>query len=230
MRISLSIMAVPSRLKHVSAMLGRLGAQLESAKRAGLDVCGTSVFYDEHRKGPWHSWRGAWETHKTWQSTHHVVLQDDILFCRDLPETLHALASARPDDVVSGFLPRQSVTKAHEQGLRWVRCARYLWAQCTMLPVPLGVEAMQWIDAQEGTEVAKDWRQHDDSRLAAFFRMKKLPVFVAVPHPVEHLVEIEGGSAMGHNFDPTKRKAKVWIGEQASGTKFDWTDLRFVRE
>jgi hypothetical protein len=230
MKLSLSIMSVPSRSHHVDAMLSQLNQQLLHARARGMDVVGTTVFEDTHRKGPWHGWRGAWETHRGHASTHHVVLQDDLRFCADLPATLFHLAKARPSEVISGFLPRKSVETAHQKGLRWVRTRRFLWAQCVLMPVHLGDEALRWIDEREGTPEAADWRRHDDVRMAAFLTAKKLGVYVPVPHPVEHVGDEIGGSVMGHNFLPHRRRARVWLGDHGRGSDIDWTNLEHVSE
>ena len=229
MKLSIAIMSVPQRAEHVRTMVGRLGQQISAARATGLDVVGTHVFVDSDRRGPWYSWRGAWETHRPLGSTHHVVLQDDVLFCADLPATLWRMAEARPGEVISGFLPRKSVDTAVAKARRWVRTRRFLWAQCVMMPTQLGDEALRWIDAREETEAAAEWREHDDVRLAAFLTARRLHVFVPVPHPVEHIGD-ELGSVMGHNFTPAKRRARAWLGEEARGAHLEWTDLRHVQE
>lgn len=229
MKLSMAVMAVPSRAAHVASMLSRLGPQVDEARRQGFDVAPPQVFVDEQRRGPWFGWRGAWGCRAP-NATHHVVLQDDIQFCADLPMTLAKLAAARPNDVVSGFLPRRSVEKAAAQGLRWVATRRFLWAQCVLLPTSLGEEALRWIDAREGTEAAREWRHHDDVRLADFLTAQNRAVFVAVPHPVEHIGDAIGGSTMGHNQAPARRRARVWLGEEARGAHLEWNDLRHVRE
>lgn len=230
MKLSLAIMAVPARAAHVEAMVSRLSEQIARAREDELDVVGTAVFYDAGRRGPWHGWRGAWEQHRAHGSTHHVVLQDDVRFCADLPHTLWRMAEARPGDVVSGFLPRKSVEVAAARGLGWVRTRRFLWAQLVMMPTALGDEAIRWIDEREGSELAADWRHHDDVRVAAFLAARKMGVYVPVPHPVEHVGDEIGGSVMGHNFAPAGRRARAWLGESVHGAGLPWHDLRHVRE
>ncbi len=230
MKLSLSIMSVPSRAPHVDAMLSRIQQQILHARDQKMDVVWTEVFEDTNRQGPWHGWRGAWGKHRGHGATHHAVLQDDLRVCADLPATLFRLAAARPDDVISCFLPRKSVETAHQKGLRWVHARRFLWAQCVVMPVSLGDEALRWIDEREGTPEAGDWRRHDDVRVAAFLTAKKRGVYVPVPHPIEHVGDEIGGSVMGHNFLPHRRRARVWLGEQGRGSDIDWTQLEHVSE
>ena len=228
MKISISIMAVPERAEHVQKMTQRLAPQIEMARRSGMDIVGTDTFWDTQKDGPWVSWQGAWAYNQKHGSTHHVVLQDDILFCKDFPETIHRLVEARPQDMISGFLPRKSVTQAKEQGLFWVRTRSFLWAQCVLMPVPVGNAALTWISARE-SENAKEWRRDDDARIRSWLKATNRPVYVAVPHPVEHIGD-ELGSVMKHNFQPEKRRAKFWLGEDGAGADLAWHNLGYVRE
>lgn len=229
MKVSFAVMAVPSRRPHVDAMLDRLSVQVRRARKRGDTAFAPRVFWDTDGCGPWHCWQGAWRS-RPHDATHHVVVQDDVLICADLPETMRRLADARPDAPVSGFLPRRSVELAVAADTRWVSTRRFLWAQCLMLPTTLGDAALRWIADNE--TLHPDWRRHDDSRLAAFFEAHRVPVFVAVPHPVEHVGDAIGGSVMGHHGPAAKRRARAgaWLGEDQALGGLDWTDLRSVRE
>lgn len=237
-RLSFSVMAVPSRRAHAREIAARLGAQIDEAQRLysgwGMPVPSfaetVEVFYDEERRGPWHGWRGAWEQHRAAGSTHHVVLQDDVRLPADLPLTMLHVAAARPNDVVSGFLPRRCVERARDQGLRWVSTRRFLWAQCVMMPTGVGDAMLAWCDAQEGTEVAHDWRQHDDVRIAAYLAAVDRPVYVTVPNLVEHIGDEIGGSTMGHNQLPARRRARFWLGAEGHGAAIPWRELKALRE
>ena len=215
--ISIAIMAVEERRQHVEKITGLLDVPIE-------------VVWDTDRKGPWWCWREAW-LRRNPEATHHVVLQDDILPCADLCATLEAIVESRPNDVISGFLPRKSVEKAHESNLHWVLCRRFLWGQCLMMPRTLGDEAIRWIDANEGSALAEkdNWSHHDDVRLASFFRGHKLGVYVTVPNIVEHVGD-ELGSVLNHHGPAHRRRARVWVGSMGYGAKINWNDLRYVRE
>lgn len=231
MKLSIAIMAVPSRRAHVDALLDRLAAQVLRAKKRGrgASFAPPMVFWDTDRAGPWHCWKGAWQA-RPCDATHHAIVQDDVLVCADLPETLLRLAEARPGDPVSGFLPRRSVELAVAADARWVSTRRFLWAQCLLLPASLGDAALRWIEDNE--RLNPDWRRHDDSRLAAFFEAHRRQVFVAVPHPVEHVGDAIGGSVMGHHGPAAKRRARpgAWLGEEQPLGALDWSNLQSVRE
>jgi hypothetical protein len=141
-----------------------------------------------------------------------------------------AIAEARPDDVVSGFLPRKSVDIAVAKKFPWVQTKRFLWAQCMMFPVALGDTCCEWVATGED-KYAAEWGNSGDMRIATWLKVAKRPVYVAVPHPVEHIGDaLPGRSVMGHNGTPKGRRARAWLGEQGKGAEVPWNDLRFVKE
>lgn len=228
-KLSFAIQAVEQRRPHVETILDRLHAQLpQTPEFVGV----VSVAYDTDLLGCWHSWSRAWDAHRVWADvTHHVVLQDDVLLCADFPETMMAIAKARPDDVVSGFLPRRCVNRAVASGKHWARTRRFLWAQCMMLPVALGDACVQWVADHEGTHASVPWGRSGDMRLASWLNAHRRPVFVAVPHPVEHIGDaLPGKSVMGHNGKPEGRRARAWLGEHGRGAGLPWNDLAFERD
>ncbi len=244
-RVSFAVQAVRSRASHVELMVDRLRKQLtwasspSSGRSAdhldpsiGWDPSLVTLVFDDRREGCWPTWARAWGCRPR-GVTHHVVLQDDLLLCADLPETMRALARARPNDVISGFLPRKSVDDAVRSRVPWVRTRRFLWAQCVMMPVERGDQCVSWVREHEGSAVSKDWGNSGDMRIAGWLKAFRLPVFVAVPHPVEHIGDaLEGGSVMGHHGKPSSRRARpgAWLGEARSLAGESWNNLEFVRE
>lgn len=226
--ISFAIQAVPQRRSHAESMLARLRQQAASV----AVVAGADVFYDDAYEGCWFSWTRAWAMHRRWPGvTHHVVLQDDLLLCADLPATMHALASARPAEIVSGFLPRKSTVVAAASAVSWVRTRRFLWAQCVMMPTELGDACVRWVAENEGGEASAEWGNSGDMRLAGWLKAERRPVYVAVPHPVEHIGDaLDGGSVMGHHGKPAGRRARAWLGEDGVGATLPWSNLAYVRE
>lgn len=216
-RIAYAMMAVPSRAQHVPTIAARLGQPLR-------------VSVDNDRRGPWWGWRSAWDTSAAHDpdATHRAILQDDVDLCGDFHAALTACVAARPGEPVSAFLPRKSVETAHARGLRWVSTRRFLWAQCLVLPVDLGAEALAWIASRESS--APEWGHHDDVRLAAAFNAFGRRVFVPVPNLLDHIGDAIGGSTLGHNGPAARRRARVWIGQDGQGAHLPWHDLRHVAE
>lgn len=217
MKLSFAIQAVPQRRGHVESMLTRLPS--------------AAVHWDVNHEGCWPSWRAAWRLRDA-ESTHHVVLQDDVLLCPDFSHVMEALACARPHEMISGFLPRASTQRAVASGRHWVQTRRFLWAQCVMLPVSLGDEIIRWVGANEETQ-GKAWAHHDDVRIAAFLAAHRMAAYVPVPHPVEHIGDaLPGGSVLKHNFQAAKRRSRpgVWLGENTQLGHINWADLTHIRE
>lgn len=73
MSVSFAIMAHPSRIGHVEAMLARL------VEQGAVNV---PVAVDNDRRGAWETAKRAWNMYNP-KATHHVVLQDDISFGPD---------------------------------------------------------------------------------------------------------------------------------------------------
>lgn len=228
MILSIAIMAVPSRSEHVATLEAALVTQITTSRAAGDDVRYVGVSMDAERAGPWANWQQA-AALRSPDATHHAILQDDVVPCADLPATLTALIRARPEAVISGFLPRKSVEKAHAADLRWVACRSFLWAQCVVIPTATLTDMLIWIAGQEAERGAV-WKQHDDSRIGDYLKSRKQPVYVPVPNVVEHIGDAIGGSTMGHNFAPERRRARVWLGADGEGRLINWSDLREIRE
>lgn len=217
-RLSYAIMAVEQRLSHVEHMLSTLGHK-------------AAVSVDVERRGPWPGWCAAWDLAGVSdpEATHRVVLQDDVLFGVDFPAAMSACVAARPDEVISAFLPRRSVEKAVDEGLSWVATRRFLWAQCVCIPVALGDAIISWVAEHEGEH--PEWTYSDDVRLGAGFKALGRRVFVPVPNLVEHIGDaLVGKSTLGHNGPPERRRARAWVGTEKPAAGLSWGDLRFVRD
>ena len=222
MRLSFAFMAVEQRRAHVERVAERLAQQIPTTHEFG----GVQVCYDHELKGTWGPWQRAWNA-RAEGATHHVVLQDDVLICADLPATMLALAKARPDDLVSGFLPRRAIDRAVQNGKHWVRTRRFLWAQCVMMPVAMGDDFVLWANTHEQPA----WSHHDDVRMQAYLSSINRAAWVAVPHPVEHVGdELPGGSVLHHHGSPHRRRARAWLGQDGCGAHLPWHELAFERD
>jgi hypothetical protein len=212
--IAVGVMTVSARRAHCERLVARIGGAVH-------------VYTDELRLGCWHAWRSTWElcTSAELDASHVAILADDIAVCCDFRRTLECLAMARPHAAVSGWLPRDQVELAHARGLRWASTRTLQFVQCLLLPRELGESALAWIAERE--PVCGDaWGPWDDDRLKAYAYAHALEVFVPVPNICDHL----GGdgsiaSMFGHRFAPESARARVWLGEHASGALLGWSDL-----
>lgn len=212
--LSITIMAHPKRRAHVDAMVDRLDQQVLKAQHDGYDVSMPDVVWDTDGRGAWWCAREAW---RRAQGTHHLVLQDDITFCADLPSSVLAAVRARPDHPVSFFLPR-NIAEASALGLQWVSCVRFLWSQAVALSRPLIEPMIEWI--AENEDGHPFWGTCDDTRMASFFRGMDLRTYVTVPNLVEHVGDVLG-SLLGH----TNPRSSLYIGDDARGVDVPWEEL-----
>jgi len=225
--LSMTIMAHPKRREHVTKMVRRLGEQTLVAINRGVPVSDVTVVWDTESQGPWWCAREAWKRASQTVATHHLVIQDDVVFCADLPEAVLRLVHARPSSALSLFLPRDSVATAVQKNLRWVATRRFLWAQAVVLPVWMAEWMLRWIDVREQRN--PDWKSHDDVRMADFFTARGGPVYVPVPNLVEHIGD-ELGSIMGHYGSAARRRARAFVGIDSPARDIDWNRLEAVLE
>ncbi|WP_017584093.1 hypothetical protein [Nocardiopsis valliformis] len=176
-RVSASVMSHPSR----SDSAGRV------AERTGLPLAGLAL--DPEPDGPPTALRSAtvaFGSAARYDTTHHLVLQDDARPAEGFAQTVQRYLGAHPEAAVSFFV---------EWGSRTATLAR--WAVFTgagavpvvnpyvptvalALPSELSVALGRFL-AEEGRTA-----EPDDREVLRFVRRAGVSALVAVPNPVEH--------------------------------------------
>lgn len=209
-RISLSvaIMAHPSRAVLVSDLLAKVDGP---------------VVWDEAGH-PWDTGRRAMLAHGN--GTHHLVLQDDAVVCRDLIPGLEKALAAVPMDVPislytgrkrpNGPLVARMVKEAERRKAPWLVLKKLLWGVGIVLPVPVIEAAVKRGDDQRIFSY--------DSRLQRFFLERQSDVWYSVPSLVEH----RDVPSLFPNRTGTGRTAHSFLGEHRSALEVDWTRTAFV--
>jgi len=234
MDLVIAIMAVPKRLPHVATMRQRLEGQILRAAERGLTIAPLFVHLDVEGHGPWWNFRACVKHAIDMQARYVLVLQDDVVFCADLPVAALEAASVHPYDPTALFaLPRSVMHEARKKNVRWVRTRGLTGNVGMVLPIPLATQLLDWVDAHEDTEIAhkkgNEWGKHDDVRLGAFLREIRGYYYVAFPNLVDHIGHKGGiGSVMGHHGTPEKRSSAWFIGEDAEGARIDWKDRTYI--
>jgi len=193
-------MAVRERSANVRRTMTALGVRVP-------------VLYDDERIGNWNNAARAWKAVKS-GATHHVVLQDDIVLCKNFLATVTRLCELRPKSPLTLFTMRKGTREAVEQGKHWVRVEYGVWGQATVLPTPLIPQMFRWIEKN----VEPDFK-YDDARISLWLEHHRIPAFAPAPNIVEHLDE---KSVLGHHT-PLSRKSRLFIGENTDGLSIDWT-------
>jgi hypothetical protein len=180
-----------------------------------------TVHPDPERTGERNVW-GCW-TADLGDSSHRLVLEDDMVPCRDFLHTVLACLEARPDLPLALFAGRSRLSVvAHAKGYRWAWWRRFLSGGAMLLPRE-DVEDLVAHPTHEPGTITTD-------RLVNEWLDSRRPgrgVHYVVPCFLDHDVSI--GSAIGNRSSFPPRSA-LWY-DDASPLREDWTDSRtFVAE
>lgn len=214
MRLSVTIMAHPSRIEHARDTVKKL-------KEDSPDT-GFGIVVDENGDGVWHTAQAAWRHRVDDTATHHLVLQDDLGVCRDLVKGVEAaLEHVPPKTPVSLFSRWKFIEQAHARNSSWAACKTNATACATVLPVDLIEEWIEWSICNVPKEVI-----HDDERLDMWCYETDAVTWITVPSLVEHLgsdrslVKRENG-----RVSKGDRLATRYIGDDRSALEIDFSAI-----
>ena len=169
-------------------------------------------------------WSGAKATLQSYTQgfhTHVLLLQDDVLPCRDLIKTAEHLIELLPHEPITLFSNHSAITKAREAGKHWALLKKWLMAQAYIMPVEIIEDFIPWAERHIKPEI-----YFDDNRWAMYFDYHNRGVYATAPSLVEHLgwnsTTLNGGYDPGHTFSAESRMAKWFIGFEHSGLEIDW--------
>lgn len=207
--ISAAVMAHPSRKDLVGSLLDKLG-----------DI--VAVAWDQ-KNDEWDTARRAILAYDPW-ATHHLVLQDDAIICRDLipglerilgfidPEVLSAyVGKPRPLPRIVSARMRVAISRSHS----YLRMRGPLWGVAVLFRVSGIQEMVEWMDQNP---VPRAY----DARLTKYFRdVKKEECWYTVPSLVDHREDLP--SLLGKKIP--HRRAWEFLGEEVSAFEVDWSRL-----
>ncbi|HEX2910409.1 MAG TPA: hypothetical protein VH186_06340 [Chloroflexia bacterium] len=168
-------------------------------------------------------WNGAQQTLTTYTKahTHMLVLQDDILPCKDLIKTAEQLIELLPDKFITLFSNKNIILQARAEYKSWALVNKFLMAQAYIMPIPMIEDFLPW-----ATTHIKPQIYFDDDRLGMYLYYHNLKAYATSPSLVEHLgwnQSTLSGYKPEHRFLPELRMAKYFIGFEQSGLSVDWT-------
>lgn len=199
----IAITSLPNRMDSVIGMIERLGKQYR-------DII--TIVLDENRLGCWETSKGAWEKFNP-NKTHHIVMQDDILFCKDFVETMNMISLLLPNNPVLPYSNNQIAQKAMDRGDSWFILRGICWGQALMMPNKLIPDFIDYVDERVG-----EGYESYDGRLNYWVTNRNIDTYCTVPSLVQHNLDYK--SAMGHNACRTF--SKYFIGEVRSGLSVNW--------
>lgn len=160
--------------------------------------------------------------------THHMVIQDDALPCRDLvagvTEALKWVPVGHPLSMYVGTLrPRsdqvaREVRKATKMGASFLRMEKIHWGPCIAVPTAALPELCEWY---RRTEHVRGY----DKRTSRWFEGQQRECWYTWPCLVNH----RGDDSLHLDF-AGKRRAHSFPGEDASATDIDWSGPVFTPE
>lgn len=217
-KVSISIMAHPSRRDNVELLQHRLGGDVPVAWAANAKP-------SAHPPQRWATGKHAWELRdKT--ADWHVVIQDDAIVCEDFrPAMARALAQRGKAGVVSAYTgtgrPRQGhvrskLARARAYDSSWWNTTEPLyWGVAVALPTRSVGPMLHWASGSARRMYNYDTRIGEYYRLAKGWR-----TWYTVPSLVDHLDE---DSLVGHGPDRNDESRRAHNFVNGSALAIDWS-------
>lgn len=211
--LSVAIMAHPARAAMVERLLDKLG-----------DV---PVAWAERKNDLWGTRRRATLACDL-DCTHHLVLQDDVMICRDLVAGVERALEHVPPDVPASLyigqrrpdreLVKAACAKARESSASWVVMPTLLWGPAVVLPTAAIPDMVEYCDTLKKMP-------HDDRRMGMYWE-RISPTWYTWPSLVDHA---DGPSMaqgrMGTDRSKPQQLMRVafeYVGNDASALEADW--------
>lgn len=208
-------------------------AHLVPALLDQLGLGGDAVAWDTDNNR-WHTGRRAWEMADP-SATHHLVLQDDAVACRDLiPGLEAALAAIEPytcadgstfgvdEAVVSPYtgtrrplrsVVDRAVAATIDTGASWIIMRALMWGVGILAPTRTIEPMLAWCDRQTYPNY--------DRRVGRYYYLVECwPIRCTVPSLIDHLDHDIAPSICNHG---PGRVAHNFAGVDASALEMDWS-------
>lgn len=202
-RVSVAVMAHPRRADLVEGLVGR------------LDRLATVVW--DQGNDEWGTGSRAWEAHDP-TCTHHLVLQDDAVICRDLVAGVEAaLGHIPPGSPLCLYFGARVPYQFHTARLAsqtspdtsWLAIDGMHWGVAVVLPAPL-----------IGPMLAAPDKHPYDQRISRWLKVQGVTTWYPWPSLVDHQ---DGPSLIpGHGRTPGRR-AHRFLGQDRSALDVDWS-------
>lgn len=203
-RLSAQIMAHPKRADQVSELRSRLDGPVDVTWDTDNTV---------HDTGP----RAMAAHHPA--ATHHLVIQDDAVVCRDLlagvERMLAYVPALTPVSLYVGRarpFPRSveaAVAAAGDSSASFLTMPQLNWGVAVVMPVPLIRPLLEWYPASR----AKGY----DARIGHWLLLNGVRCWYTWPSLVDHR---DGESLIGHG---QRRVAHTFVGATMSALELDWS-------
>ena len=170
------------------------------------------VYTDVHKHGTWTTTRRCLAGMPSW-ATHVIVLDDDLLLCKDFLGGAVRAASQRPECVVSFWAKNPHVDKKASSGDRWVSVD---YVQGPAVCFPRAVAEGLLIYAGHVEQGA------DDAHVTDYCKKHGVARWTTMPSLVEHLCPNDS-LVQNRKADRSHRVASRFIGAEVSALSIDWS-------
>lgn len=214
MKLSVALMAHPSRKPFVDDLLARLDREVP-------------VVWDR-RNDRWDTGRRSLLAHDP-EADWHLVIQDDMIPCLDLIAGIERACDAatalghqgplgfyvgrlKPEDVQSRV--GEMVTRAHHAGASWIATEGPWWGPAIALPTRHIPDAVEFGD--ERGDVA-----NYDKKISRYYASRRIACWYSVPSLVDHRPVAENPSLVPGRHG--NRQAHLFVGADRSALDITWT-------
>ena len=196
-RLGIAIQHAPwaeERRPMLTDLLDQLEHEYRAYQAAGNTLLGVTawpvpVIKDRGtRKQPEGLWpvnRRCWKTALAWDHpTHVLVLQDDMLLCRNFFDRLAAaiIHAPEPERPICLLCARKKMKASLEKGQSYMGLPDGTWGGSTVLPVRFAHTYLSWVDS-----MVADSCPTDDQRLDLFLRQHDWLAWATVPSLIQHI-------------------------------------------
>ena len=192
MKLSISIMMHPSRLKYKDYLLSKLGDVPVILDR-GLGIWDTSK----------RSWLSFDKT-----ADYHCVIQDDAIIGKDFYKNVEKEILAHPNKAFSFYLGnREAFRKDSDKWIADGGVERDIvnWGVAVCLPTAIIEDCMKYGDR------LTEYDKHDDTKISKYLQKIRMKVWHPMPSLVDH--RWDERSLMERTLANKMRKALYFIGE-----------------
>lgn len=205
MKLSVTILCVPGR----RTMAKVLQKHIESL---GQPV---NVFCDIRYQGCWY---GVQQARKLMDktSTHHLVLQEDVLLCNNFFAAVEEILKILPHHIISFYNLKSERAKhdwATKKGYSWVVNDAGSAGPAILMPADYVYSFLKFSDKWVAPET-----KYEESRLWGWQKVNNIHTWVSNPNLVEHL----GSMSSTLGFNSFGKTAVNYIGD-ADPLSIDWT-------
>ncbi len=145
------------------------------------ETLSASIASDPYRFGPWANLRRILQWPRKPETTHVLVLNDDVLPTPGVVESVRAVAAYGRPAFVSLFSYHSQLAEAREKGVNWLQTQVFNWGCAQFIPVALIAPFL----AFNAEYVRDDW-DVDDTRWTLFSCYRKQPHYIFAPSLFDH--------------------------------------------